>query len=44
MAEYKEGEMDITEQQKTFTGFMKFSTWTVVVILVSLVLMAIFIT
>ena len=44
MAEYKHGEMDITTQTKTFDGFMKFTTWTVVVLLVLLVLMAIFIT
>jgi hypothetical protein len=28
MADYKHGEMDITEQKKTFEGFMKF--WVVV--------------
>ena len=26
MAEHKHGEMDITVQQKTFDGFIKFST------------------
>ncbi|MDA0962987.1 MAG: aa3-type cytochrome c oxidase subunit IV [Proteobacteria bacterium] len=44
MAEHKHGEMDITTQEKTFAGFMKFSTWTSVWIIVALILMAIFIT
>ncbi|MFC3614690.1 aa3-type cytochrome c oxidase subunit IV [Lutimaribacter marinistellae] len=30
MAEHKHGEMDITTQEKTFAGFMKFTTWSVV--------------
>lgn len=44
MAEYKHGEMDITEQTKTFDGFMKFVTYAVAVIVVLIVSMAIFIT
>jgi hypothetical protein len=44
MAEHKHGEMDATENEKTFEGFMKFTTWTVIVILVIIVGMAIFIT
>ncbi|WP_223423205.1 aa3-type cytochrome c oxidase subunit IV [Tateyamaria pelophila] len=44
MAEYKHGEMDVKEHEKTFDGFMKFTTWSVVVILVIIVGMAIFIT
>lgn len=43
MADYKHGEMDITEQEKTFAGFMKFTTWAVVVILLIIIWMAIFI-
>lgn len=43
MAEYKHGEMDVTENEKTFEGFMKFATWSVVVIVVIIVGMAIFI-
>ena len=43
MAEHKVGEMDIKAQEKTFDGFMQWVTWTVVVILVLLVGMAIFI-
>lgn len=27
MAEFKPGSMDITEQEKTFVGFVKFATW-----------------
>ncbi len=44
MAEHKHGEMDVTENEKTFAGFMRFTTWTVIVILVIIVGMAIFIT
>lgn len=42
MADHKHGEMDITVQEKTYEGFMKFITNTVIVLLVLLVLMAIF--
>ena len=44
MAEHKHGEMDIEVQERTFDGFMKFTTWSVIVILVLLVGMAIYIT
>ncbi len=44
MAEFKHGEMDITEQTKTFNGFVKATMWVVTLILILLVLMAIFIT
>ena len=27
MAEHKHGEMDISEQEKTFEGFIRFSVW-----------------
>ena len=30
MADHKPGEMDITEHEKTFAGFMKWSTWTAI--------------
>ena len=43
MAEHKHGEMDVKDQEKTFDGFMKWTTYSVVIILVLLVLMAIFI-
>ncbi|GGG68315.1 hypothetical protein GCM10011415_14390 [Salipiger pallidus] len=41
MAEHKQGSMDITAQEKTFEGFIKFTVRTVVVILVLVVLLAI---
>lgn len=44
MAEYKHGEMDITEQTKTFEGFMTFVTRSVIAILVVVVFLAIFAT
>jgi hypothetical protein len=44
MADHKHGEMDVETQEKTFEGFMRFSTKTVIFIIVLLVLMAIFIT
>lgn len=40
MAEHKHGEMDITVQEKTFDGFMKFVTRTTIVIIVALILLA----
>ncbi len=43
MADHKHGEMEIEVQEKTFDGFMKFTTWSVIVILALLVGMAIFI-
>lgn len=44
MAEYKHGEMDIKANEKTFDGFLKWTTWTVMVIILIIVGMAIFIT
>lgn len=44
MAEHTHGEMDTKSQQKTFDGFMRFTSWAVIVILVIIVWMAIFIT
>lgn len=44
MAEHKHGTMDYKTQQKTFDGFMAWTKWSVIVILVTLVLMAIFLT
>jgi hypothetical protein len=40
MTDHKHGKMDTTEQEKTFAGFIKFATWTVVVIIVALILLA----
>ena len=42
MAEHKHGEMDTSVQEKTFAGFLSFTTRTVIVILVAVVLLAIF--
>ena len=44
MAEHKVGEMNVETQEKTFDGFMSWVTWSVIVILVLIVGMAIFIT
>ena len=43
MAEHKNGEMNVDVQEKTYDGFMKATTWSVIVILAILILMAIFI-
>lgn len=40
MSEHEQGSMDIKEQEKTFNGFVKFTTYTVIGILVFLVLLA----
>ena len=40
MAEHKHGEMDISDHEATFNGFMSFVTRTVVMILVFLVFLA----
>lgn len=40
MAEHKHGEMDIDVQEKTFDGFIKVVTWTVVAIIITLIFMA----
>ncbi|WP_305969372.1 MULTISPECIES: aa3-type cytochrome c oxidase subunit IV [unclassified Mameliella] len=42
MAEHKHGSMDITVQEKTFEGFIKFTIRTVIVILCIVIFMAIF--
>lgn len=40
--EHKHGSMDITTQEKTFDGFVTFVKWTVIVIALVLVFLAIF--
>ncbi len=40
MAEHKHGEMDTTSQEKTFDGFLKFMTWSAIVVIVVLILVA----
>lgn len=42
MADHKHGEMNISTQTETFDGFIKFVTWSVVVIFMILIFMAIF--
>lgn len=44
MAEHKHGEMDISVQEATFAGFMAWTKWTVIVLLLLVIWMAIFIT
>ena len=41
MAEHKHGEMDITVQEKTFEGFIKFSSWVAGISIFVLIFMAI---
>ncbi|WP_208350568.1 aa3-type cytochrome c oxidase subunit IV [Pseudaestuariivita rosea] len=40
MSDYEPGKMDTTEQEKTFAGFVKFSTYSVVAILIALIFLA----
>jgi hypothetical protein len=37
---HKHGSMDISEQERTFGGFVRFAVWTVVVVAVVLVFLA----
>lgn len=41
MAEHKHGSMDITQQEKTFNGFITFTVRFVMVIIVVVILLAI---
>ena len=40
VSEHKHGEMDITEQKKTMAGFIRLSTWVVILSFVVLTFMA----
>ncbi|MTH62865.1 aa3-type cytochrome c oxidase subunit IV [Paracoccus shanxieyensis] len=40
VTEHKHGEMDITDHQKTFAGFVKVSTYTAIAAIVVLIFMA----
>lgn len=40
IADHKVGEMDITEQQKTFAGFIRFATWVSVLSILVLIFLA----
>ncbi|WP_084794678.1 aa3-type cytochrome c oxidase subunit IV [Pseudoponticoccus marisrubri] len=42
MAEHKHGSMDVTEQEKTFEGFITFTIRSVIVILAIVVFLAVF--
>lgn len=42
MAEHEHGSMDVSDQEKTFDGFVKFTTYSVVIILFTLIFLAIF--
>ena len=44
MAEHKHGDMNVEAQEKTFDGFMRWTTRTVIAIIVLFIWMAIFIT
>jgi len=44
MDDHKHGEMDISVQEKTFDGFMKWVMWGTIVIILLIIWMAIFIT
>ena len=38
---HEHGKMDIEVQEKTFAGFVKFTMWSVVIIIATLILLAI---
>ncbi|WP_295047873.1 aa3-type cytochrome c oxidase subunit IV [uncultured Paracoccus sp.] len=40
VVEHKVGTMDITEQQRTFAGFLKFATWVGILSILVLIFMA----
>jgi hypothetical protein len=40
MADYKRGNMDIKDHEKTFEGFMRFATWGAGISIVILIFMA----
>lgn len=40
--DHKPGSMDVTEQEKTFAGFMSVTKWVTIAIIVLLVFLAIF--
>ncbi len=42
MSEHEHGKMDVTEQEKTFAGFIKVSLWVCYISIGALLFMAIF--
>ena len=41
MVKHEHGSMDVKDHEKTFAGFVKFTTYSIVLILISLVILAI---
>ncbi|MDE2648520.1 MAG: aa3-type cytochrome c oxidase subunit IV [Paracoccaceae bacterium] len=41
MAKHEHGSMDVKDHEKTFAGFVKFTTYSIILILISLVILAI---
>ncbi len=39
MAEYKHGSMNVTTQERTFAGFVRFATWSAVLCILVLIFM-----
>lgn len=42
MADHKHGEMDISVQEDTYGGFIKFGIWSIVAVIGILIFMAVF--
>ena len=40
MAKHKHGDMDTSEQERTFAGFLKFAVWTAVICIALLIFVA----
>ncbi|MCY3994785.1 MAG: aa3-type cytochrome c oxidase subunit IV [Rhodobacter sp.] len=40
MAEHQHGEMDISDQESMFAGFVRFVAWTIGIILIAVILLA----
>ena len=40
MADHEHGSMDVTEQEKTFEGFIRWSAYTIVLVVIVLVFLA----
>ena len=40
MAEHEHGSMDVTEQEKTFAGFVRWSAYTLVIVAIILIFLA----
>jgi len=41
MEKHEHGSMDVKDHEKTFAGFVKFTTYSIILILISLVILAI---